>query len=68
MIVAAEALARSAHSREESRGAHSRLDFPDTDESKWGKLNSCVSKDGEDMKLEHTPLPEMPDELKKLFD
>ncbi len=68
MIIAAEAIARSAHSREESRGAHSRLDFPDADDKKWGKLNSSCSKDGDKMKLEHTELAEMPADLKELFD
>lgn len=68
MIIAAEALARSAASREESRGAHSRIDFPDADDKKWSKLNTQISKDGDKMKLEHTPLDEMPDDLKKLFE
>lgn len=68
MIIAAEAIARSAHSREESRGAHSRLDFPDADDKKWGTLNSSCSKDGDKMKLDHTELPEMPADLKELFD
>ncbi|MBZ0188878.1 MAG: fumarate reductase/succinate dehydrogenase flavoprotein subunit [Candidatus Obscuribacterales bacterium] len=68
MIIAAEAMARSAHSRKESRGAHSRLDFPDADHEKWDKVNSSCSLDGEKMKLSHTPLPEMPDDLKKLFE
>ncbi len=68
MIVSAEAIARSANSRPESRGAHSRLDFPDTDKGKWATVNTAVSKDGDQMKLEHTPLPAMPEDLKKLFE
>ncbi|MBX9668682.1 MAG: fumarate reductase/succinate dehydrogenase flavoprotein subunit [Candidatus Obscuribacterales bacterium] len=68
MMVAAEAIARSALSRPESRGAHSRLDFPDTDNGKWSTVNTSVYKDGDEMKLEHTPLPVMPDELKELFE
>lgn len=68
MIVAAEAIARSALSRPESRGAHSRLDFPDTDKGHWSTVNTAISKDGDQMKLEHTPLPEMPQELKNLFE
>jgi succinate dehydrogenase / fumarate reductase, flavoprotein subunit len=66
MIIASEAIAKSALSRKESRGAHSRIDFPEINPD-LGKANTTVSKNGDDMKLEHIPLPEMPDELKELF-
>ncbi len=66
MLICSEAIARSALSRKESRGAHSRLDYEKT-EADWGKVNTSISKDGDAMKLEHTPLPEMPEELKQLF-
>lgn len=68
LIIAAEAVAISALSREESRGAHSRLDFPDLDDKKWGHVNTTLTKDGDKMKLEHKPLPEMPADLKSLFE
>jgi succinate dehydrogenase / fumarate reductase, flavoprotein subunit len=67
MLICSEAIARSALSRKESRGAHSRLDYTETDETTWGKVNTACSMDGDQMKLEHTPKPEMPDELKQLF-
>lgn len=66
MMIAAEAIGRSAHSRKESRGAHSRLDFTETEES-LAHENTAISKDGDKMKLEKTPLPEMPAELKDLL-
>jgi succinate dehydrogenase / fumarate reductase flavoprotein subunit len=66
MLISSEAIARSALSRKESRGAHSRLDYPKTDDS-LGNENTSVSKDGETMKLEKTPLNKMPDDLKELF-
>lgn len=66
MIIASEAIARSALSRKESRGAHSRLDFPDAD-PECGKVNTSIFKKGEELNLENTPLPEMPQDLKDLF-
>jgi succinate dehydrogenase / fumarate reductase flavoprotein subunit len=67
MFICSEAIARSALSRRESRGAHSRLDYTETDDEVWGQVNSAISRDGEAMKLDLTPKPEMPDDLKKLF-
>lgn len=66
LAIAAEAIGRSALSRKESRGAHSRLDFKDTDEEQ-GKENTSVFDDGGKMKLEKTALPEMPAELRDLL-
>jgi len=66
MLTCSQAIARSALSRKESRGAHSRLDYPNTD-SEQGKVNTSVYREGDEMKLSKTPLPEMPEELKKLF-
>lgn len=67
MLIVSEALAKCALQREESRGAHSRVDFPDSDDTKWIKVNSLVSLDGESMKVDTAPIVEMPGELKKLF-
>jgi len=67
MFICSEAIARSALSRTESRGAHSRLDYPNTEEEKWGKLNTSVFKKDGEMTLEHTPTLTMPDDLKEFF-
>lgn len=66
LFIAAEAIGRSALSRKESRGAHSRLDYTATEDA-LGTANTAISLDGRAMKLEKTPLPQMPDELKDLF-
>ena len=41
--------------RHESRGAHSRLDFPAYDDY-WSEHNIVVRKNGEDMQLEARPV------------
>jgi succinate dehydrogenase / fumarate reductase flavoprotein subunit len=68
LLTVSEAIARSARQRTESRGAHSRLDFPDTDDANWGGRNSVVAPapDGT-MKVYTTSLPAMPDELQSLL-
>jgi len=66
MLIVSEAIARSAKQRRESRGAHSRLDYPDPDDS-WGKLNSVVRLAGDTMEVGTTPLPAMSDELRQLI-
>ncbi len=66
MLIVSEAIARSAKQRRESRGAHSRLDFPEPDE-KWARLNSIVHLAGDTMKVQTQPLPKLPDELRQLI-
>lgn len=67
MLTVSEALARCALAREESRGAHSRVDFPQSDDSEWGRLNSVVSASGDSMEVATRPVGEMPEEFSKLF-
>jgi succinate dehydrogenase / fumarate reductase flavoprotein subunit len=66
MLIVSEAIARSARQREESRGAHSRLDFPDLNE-KWGKRNSVVRLGVDGMEVGASKLPKAPDELHSLL-
>jgi succinate dehydrogenase / fumarate reductase flavoprotein subunit len=68
LLTISEAVTRSARQRTESRGAHSRLDYPATDESTWSRLNNAVAKgvDGT-MTVTPKPLPTMPDELRGLL-
>ena len=47
LLTISEAVARSARERTESRGAHSRLDYPATDDARWGHLNIVVARGGD---------------------
>jgi succinate dehydrogenase / fumarate reductase flavoprotein subunit len=67
MLTVAEAVALSALERRESRGAHSRIDYPNYDQT-WGKQNNIILRDGDQMKLKQLPIAEMPNELKWLLD
>lgn len=63
MLMATEAIVRSAIMRPESRGAHTRKDFPKKDRS-WLKNITCNYESGE-FKFETIPVPEVPEELKE---
>jgi len=67
MLTVSEAVALSARERKESRGAHSRIDFPNYDET-WGKQNNTIVREGDRMRLRQSSIAEMPVELKKIVD
>ena len=62
MIITSLALSRAALERTESRGAHTRLDYPDYD-NELGKVNMIVRPGPEGMSVVKSPLLEMPAEL-----
>ena len=67
MALCSEAVARCALQRKESRGGHTRDDYPKPDDH-WGNLNSVVSKNGDAMTVGTLEKAKMPDELSKLFE
>jgi succinate dehydrogenase / fumarate reductase flavoprotein subunit len=67
MLLVAESTAKSALRREESRGGHTRDDFPGMD-STWRQVNNIASFDGKQVNVKAQPLPPMPKELFDLFD
>jgi succinate dehydrogenase / fumarate reductase flavoprotein subunit len=67
MLTVSEAVALSALERKESRGAHSRIDYPNYDDA-WGKRNNIIQRDGDKMELKQRPTTEMPLELRQILE
>ena len=69
MLLVAESIAKAALERQESRGGHTRDDFPKPD-AEWGTKNLVVTlaDDRESVMLNPQPLPPMPDDLQKFFE
>jgi succinate dehydrogenase / fumarate reductase flavoprotein subunit len=66
LLTVAECTTLAALERKESRGGHTRDDHPYTDDT-WGKVNVVLRlRDGR-VQVSREPLPEMPAELKALF-
>ena len=67
MLIVSECIARSALIREESRGGHTRDDFPAMS-PEWRKVNLVCRPSGDGVDVTQQPLPVMPPELLSLFD
>jgi succinate dehydrogenase / fumarate reductase flavoprotein subunit len=68
MLLVGECIARAALEREESRGGHTRDDFPDPD-PEWGRTNVVLSRDADGaVTLRRQPLPQMPGDLAEIFE
>ena len=67
LLAVSEAITRAALERKESRGAQTREDFPETDAA-LGKVNVVVRQRDGELVVSTEPIPEMPDELKKLLE
>ena len=65
MLTVSEAVTRSALARQESRGAHSRIDHSGLDPT-WGTKNNVIVREGGQMTLRQSAVPEIPNELKQL--
>jgi len=67
MLTVSECIARAALAREESRGGHTRDDFPGMS-SEWRQVNLICRPEGAGVVVDQQPLPSMPPELLSLFD
>ena len=69
MIDVSKMCALAALEREESRGGHTREDYPVPDHEKWGSLNSVISMNEQgEMQIEHRSYPPIPEDLIDLLD
>ncbi|MGI5286948.1 fumarate reductase/succinate dehydrogenase flavoprotein subunit [Nonomuraea polychroma] len=68
MVLVSECVAKAALLREESRGGHTRDDFPGMNPGWRRKLLVCSTEDGSTIKVEEKVQPPMRDDLITLFD
>ncbi len=66
LLTVSEAITLSAIERKESRGGHTRDDYPEPD-SHFAKVNVVLRQRNGEMTVTQEPLPEMAAELRKLF-
>ncbi len=68
MLLVSKCIALAARERTESRGGHTREDFPAT-EDQWGLVNLALTLDEHgQLAMARQPLPQMPPDLRPLFD
>jgi len=64
MLTVSEAVALSALARTESRGAHSRIDYPNYDPV-WEQKHNIIVREGAEMKRRESPVEPMPEDLRQ---
>jgi succinate dehydrogenase / fumarate reductase flavoprotein subunit len=67
ILLIAGCVAQAALERQESRGGHTRDDYPGMS-PEWRKVNLVCSLDGDRVTLRHQPVPAMRPDLLALFD
>jgi succinate dehydrogenase / fumarate reductase flavoprotein subunit len=68
LLALSEAVARSALERQESRGAHTRTDFPQSDKGTWAHQKVVVRSSPKGMAVSCEPLPEWPADVREIIE
>ncbi|NUP90716.1 MAG: fumarate reductase/succinate dehydrogenase flavoprotein subunit [Candidatus Sumerlaeia bacterium] len=66
LLIVSEATCRGALLRTESRGGHTRTDFPESD-PKQARVEYVIRRRGEEMTVEARPQPDLPPDLDKII-
>jgi succinate dehydrogenase / fumarate reductase flavoprotein subunit len=67
LLTVSEAVTRAALERRESRGAHTRVEHPDSDQG-FGSTNIVVRRAGDAMTVRREPLPAVPEALRRILE
>jgi succinate dehydrogenase / fumarate reductase flavoprotein subunit len=67
MLLVAECVAMAALERQESRGGHTREDYPEMS-PEWRKVNLILSLNGDKVEMVHQPIPVVREDLLALFE
>ncbi|MGH9128889.1 MAG: fumarate reductase/succinate dehydrogenase flavoprotein subunit [Acidimicrobiales bacterium] len=67
LLEVSRCIATAALARQESRGGHTRDDFPDPDPA-WGAVNQVLRLEGGELVLRRERVPPLPAELASLFE
>jgi succinate dehydrogenase / fumarate reductase flavoprotein subunit len=67
MLLVSESIARSALERQESRGGHTRDDYPKMD-PEWRQYNHLTTWNGKKVEIEAEKAKPLPEELFSLFE